>query len=211
VVLIGSIFERRAPGLYHNTAVVIDAGCTVGVYRKMHIPEDPLYFEKFYFAPGDLGAPCFDTRFGRIGVQVCWDQWYPEGARLAGLGCAVVLFYPTAIGWHPSEKDERGAGQLDAWRTVQRGHAIANGMYVAAVNRVGVEGPAGAALDFWGHSFVADPTGRMIARAPVDQEETLLVECDPALVEQTRREWPFLRDRRVDAYPPVLNRWLDPR
>jgi N-carbamoylputrescine amidase len=209
IVIVGSVFERRAPGLHHNTAVVIDAGATVGVYRKMHIPDDPLYFEKFYFAPGDLGAPCFDTRFGRIAVQVCWDQWYPEGARLAALGGALILFYPTAIGWHPAEKDERGAGQLDAWRTVQRGHAIANGIYVAAVNRVGFEGPADAGLEFWGHSFVSDPFGKMISKAAVDQEETLIVECDPAEVEQTRREWPFLRDRRVDAYGPILNRWLD--
>jgi N-carbamoylputrescine amidase len=210
VVIIAPVFERRGPGLYHNTAAVIDAGGELlGLYRKMHIPDDPLYYEKFYFAPGDLGVPCFDTRFARIAVQICWDQWYPEGARLAALGGASILFYPTAIGWHPAEKDEHGATQLDAWRTVQRGHAIANGIYVAAVNRVGCEGPPGAGLEFWGHSFVADPLGKMIAKAAVDREETLIADCDPRQVEEVRRQWPFLRDRRVDAYGPILNRWLD--
>ncbi|MFB3776760.1 MAG: carbon-nitrogen hydrolase [Bryobacteraceae bacterium] len=210
VAIVGSVFERRGPGVYHNTAVVIDAGgALLGLYRKMHIPDDPLYYEKFYFAPGDLGVPRFDTRFARIAVQVCWDQWFPEGARLAALGGASIVFYPTAIGWHPSEKEEHGATQLDAWRTVQRGHAIANGIYVAAVNRVGVEGPPEAALEFWGHSFVADPMGKMIAKAPTDQEETLVVECDPRQVEQVRRQWPFLRDRRIDAYGPILERWRD--
>ena len=210
VVTVASVFERRGAGVYHNTAVVIDAGGDLlGLYRKMHIPDDPLYYEKFYFAPGDLGTPCFDTRFARVAVQVCWDQWYPEGARLAGLGGASILFYPTAIGWHPSEKEEHGAAQLDAWLTVQRGHAIANGMYVAAVNRVGFEGPPEAGLEFWGHSFVADPFGRVIAKAAADREETLIVECDPHRVEEVRRHWPFLRDRRVDAYGPVLKRWLD--
>ena len=210
VVIVASVFERRGPGVYHNTAAVIDAGGELlGLYRKMHIPDDPLYYEKFYFAPGDLGVPHFDTRFARVAVEVCWDQWYPEAARLAALSGASILFYPTAIGWHPSEKEEHGAAQLDAWRTVQRGHAIANGMYVAAVNRVGYEGPPEAGLEFWGHSFVADPFGRIVAEAPVDQEETLVVECDPRRVEEVRRHWPFLRDRRVDAYGPILNRWLD--
>jgi N-carbamoylputrescine amidase len=210
VAIVGSVFERRGPGVYHNTAVVIDAGGELlGRYRKMHIPDDPLYYEKFYFAPGDLGVPHFDTRFARISVQVCWDQWYPEGARLAALSGASIVFYPTAIGWHPFEKEEQGATQLDAWRTVQRGHAIANGIYVAAVNRVGYEGTPEAGLEFWGHSFVADPLGKMIAKAPVDQEETLVVECDPLRVEEVRRQWPFLRDRRIDAYGPILERWRD--
>jgi N-carbamoylputrescine amidase len=210
VAIIAPMFERRGPGVYHNTAAVIDAGGELlGLYRKMHIPDDPLYYEKFYFAPGDLGVPHFDTRFGRIAVQICWDQWYPEGARMAALTGATVVFYPTARGWHASEKEQHGAGQLDAWRTVQRGHAIANGIYIAAVNRVGQEGPPETSLEFWGHSFVADPFGKMIARAHTDQEETLVVECDPRQVEEVRRHWPFLRDRRVDAYQPLLNRWLD--
>jgi len=210
VVIVGPVFERRGPGVYHNTAVVIDAGGELlGLYRKMHIPDDPLYYEKFYFAPGDLGVPRFDTRFARIAVQICWDQWYPEAARMAALGGASIVFYPTAIGWHPAEKDEHGSTQLDAWRTVQRGHAIANGIYVAAVNRVGLEGPPEGGLEFWGHSFVSDPFGKMTARARVDEEETLVVECDPRQVEEARRQWPFLRDRRVDAYAPILNRWLD--
>ena len=209
-VIIAPVFERRGPGVYHNTAAVIDAGGELlGLYRKMHIPDDPLYYEKFYFAPGDLGVPHFDTRFARIAVQICWDQWYPEAARLAALSGASIVFYPTAIGWHSSEKDEHGPAQLDAWRTVQRGHAIANGLYVAAVNRVGSEGPPQAAVEFWGHSFVADPFGNLAAKAPVDEEQTLIVECDPRLVEEARRQWPFLRDRRVDAYGPLLNRWLD--
>ncbi len=210
VVIIGSLFERRGAGVYHNTAVVIDAdGELLGLYRKMHIPDDPLYYEKFYFAPGDLGVPSFETRFARVAVQVCWDQWYPEGARLAALGGASIVFYPTAIGWHRSEKEEHGAGQLDAWRTVQRGHAVANGLYVAAVNRVGFEGPPEAGLEFWGHSFVSDPFGKLIAKASVDQEEILMAEVDPRRVEEVRRQWPFLRDRRIDAYGPLLNRWLD--
>jgi N-carbamoylputrescine amidase len=209
VVVIASIFERRAAGLYHNTAVVIDAdGTVLGLYRKMHIPDDPLYFEKFYFTPGDLGFRNFDTRFGRIAVLVCWDQWYPEGARLASLGGASVLFYPTAIGWHPSEKAEFGEAQLDAWRTIQRGHAIANGIFVAAVNRVGYEGPPDHGLEFWGHSFVSDPFGRVIAQASADREEILVAEVNPRLQEEVRRNWPFLRDRRIDAYQPILSRWL---
>ncbi len=209
VVIVAPVFERRGPGLYHNTAAVIDAGgALLGLYRKMHIPDDPLYYEKFYFAPGDLGVPCFGTRFGRIAVEICWDQWYPESARLAALGGASILFYPTAIGWHPAEKKEHAA-QLDAWRTVQRGHAIANGIYVAAVNRVGFEGPPQAGIEFWGNSFVADPFGRLLAEASQDRDETLLVECDPQRVEEIRRQWPFLRDRRVDAYSPLLSRWRD--
>jgi N-carbamoylputrescine amidase len=208
VVIIGSLFERRAAGIYHNTAVAIDAGgVLLGKYRKMHIPDDPLYYEKFYFTPGDLGFPNFDTRFARIGVLVCWDQWYPEGARLSSLGGANILFYPTAIGWHPSEKREFGAAQLDAWRTIQRSHAIANGVFVASVNRVGFEGSPESGLEFWGHSFVCDPFGQILAEASADKEEILLVECDPKRVEEVRRNWPFLRDRRIDAYAPILNRW----
>ena len=210
VVIIGSLFERRGSGVYHNTAVVLDAdGSLAGKYRKMHIPDDPLYYEKFYFTPGDLGFPNFDTRFGRIGVQVCWDQWYPEGARLASLGGANILFYPTAIGWHPSEKREHGAAQLDAWQTIQRSHAIANGVFVAAVNRVGYEGTPESGLEFWGHSFVADPFGQVLAEASSDKEEILVVACDPHRVEDVRRNWPFLRDRRIDAYSPILERWLE--
>jgi N-carbamoylputrescine amidase len=209
IVIIGSIFERRAAGLYHNTAVVLDAdGALLGLYRKMHIPDDPLYYEKFYFTPGDLGFPNFDTRYGRIGVLVCWDQWYPEGARLSSLRGANILFYPTAIGWHPSEKAEFGAAQLDAWRTIQRSHAIANGIFVAAVNRVGFEGPADSGLEFWGSSFVADPFGQLIAESPTNKEEILIAECDLGRMEEVRRNWPFLRDRRTDAYAPLLERWL---
>jgi len=210
VVIVGSLFEQRTAGVYHNTAVVLDAdGELLGKYRKMHIPDDPLYYEKFYFTPGDLGFPNFDTRFGRIAVLVCWDQWYPEGARLASLGGANIIFYPTAIGWHPSEKREHGAAQLDAWRTIQRSHAIANGIFVAAVNRVGFEGTKESGLEFWGSSFVADPFGRILAEASTNKEEVLVVECDPRRVDDTRRNWPFLRDRRIDAYSPILKRWLD--
>ena len=179
----------------------------------MHIPDDPLYFEKFYFTPGDLGFRNFDTPFGRIGVLVCWDQWYPEAARISALGGANILFYPTAIGWHPGEKEQYGAAQLDAWRTIQRAHAIANGVYVAAVNRVGYEGPGRESedpgLEFWGSSFVADPFGQVIAEASTDEEEILIAECDPRHAEEVRRNWPFLRDRRIDAYQPILSRWLD--
>jgi N-carbamoylputrescine amidase len=209
VVVIASLFERRAPGLYHNTAAVIGTdGRILGLYRKMHIPDDPLYYEKYYFTPGDLGFPCFETEFGRIGTLVCWDQWYPEAARLASLRGASVLFYPTAIGWHPSEKEENGAAQLDAWRTIQRSHAIANGVYVAAVNRVGYEGPPGHGLEFWGSSFIADPFGQVIAGASSGKEEILIAECDPRRIDEVRRNWPFLRDRRIDAYAPILERWL---
>jgi N-carbamoylputrescine amidase len=209
VAVIASLFERRAAGLYHNTAAVIDAdGSLLGIYRKMHIPDDPLYYEKFYFTPGDTGFLNFDTRFARIGTLVCWDQWYPEGARLSSLAGASVLFYPTAIGWHPSEKEKYGAAQLDAWRTIQRAHAIANGIYVCAVNRIGFEGPPDRGLEFWGSSFVADPFGQIIAQASVDREEVLVVECDPRKMDEVRRNWPFLRDRRIDAYGPLTNRWI---
>ena len=208
VVIVASLFEKRAIGLYHNTAVVIDAdGSLLGLYRKMHIPDDPLFFEKFYFTPGDLGFRAFDTKFGRIATLVCWDQWYPEAARLASLTGANILFYPTAIGWHPAEKAEFGEAQHDAWRTIQRSHAIANGIFVAAVNRVGFEGPPDRGLEFWGASFVSDPFGRIVAEASHDKEEILIVECDPARMEETRRGWPFLRDRRIDAYGPILQRF----
>jgi len=210
VVIVASIFERRAAGLYHNTAAVIDAdGSMLGLYRKMHIPDDPLYFEKFYFTPGDLGFKNFETRYARIAALVCWDQWYPEAARVAALGGADVLFYPTAIGWHPAEKAEFGAAQHDAWRTIQRSHAIANGIYVAAVNRVGFEGPPDRGLEFWGASFVADPFGQVLAEASHDREETLIVECDRRRIDEVRRNWPFLRDRRIDAYSPILSRLID--
>jgi len=210
VVIIASLFERRAAGLYHNTAAVLGTdGEIAGIYRKMHIPDDPLYYEKFYFTPGDLGFLNFDTKFGRLGVLVCWDQWYPEGARLTALGGADILFYPTAIGWHPAEKEQYGAAQLDAWKTIQRSHAIANGIYVAAVNRVGFEGPPERGLEFWGSSFVADPFGQVIAEASSEKEEVLIVECDPQKMDAIRRNWPFLRDRRIDAYQGITRRWLD--
>ena len=209
-VVIGSVFEKRAEGVYHNTAVVIDAdGRLLGSYRKMHIPDDPLYFEKFYFAPGDTGFRTFDTRFGRLGVLVCWDQWFPEAARLTALGGASILFYPTAIGWHPREKETCGRAQLDAWMTIQRSHAIANGVFIAAVNRVGHEGEAGGGLEFWGSSFVCDPFGQVIQQAETDSEATLIVECDLDRIAETRRNWPFLRDRRIDAYDGLTQRFLD--
>jgi len=218
VSIIASLFERRAAGLYHNTAVTLDAeGELVSVYRKMHIPDDPLYFEKYYFAPGDLGFQAVDLGVGRVGTLVCWDQWFPEGARLTALQGAEVLFYPTAIGWHPAEKDEFGAAQYDAWQTIQRSHAIANGVYVAGVNRVGHEHgdvlgnrASGQGIEFWGGSFLADPFGRIIAKASHDREEILLGEIDLAQIEDTRRNWPFLRDRRIDAYAPIARRFLDP-
>jgi len=217
VVVVASLFERRAPGLYHNTAVVLEKDGTVaGLYRKMHIPDDPLYYEKFYFTPGDLGFRAFDTSAGRIGTLVCWDQWYPEGARITALQGANVLFYPTAIGWHPHEKDQHGGAQYEAWQIIQRAHAIANGVYVAAVNRVGVEhGDVrgnrvdGPGLEFWGGSFLADPFGRIIAKASHDREEILIGEIDLRHMEETRRNWPFLRDRRIDAYGPIVSRFLD--
>jgi N-carbamoylputrescine amidase len=210
VAVVGSVFERRAAGVYHNTAVVLDAdGSLAGTYRKMHIPDDPLYYEKFYFTPGDLGFKAVKTRFGRVGALVCWDQWYPEAARLTALRGAVILFYPTAIGWHPSEKKKFGAAQRDAWRTIQRSHAIANGVYVAAVNRVGHEGPKSGGLRFWGSSFVCGPFGEILAEASTGRPEVLVAECDPREVETIRRHWPFLRDRRVDAYGPILERTLE--
>ena len=212
VVIIASLFERRGPGVYHNTAAVLGVdGQIAGIYRKMHIPDDPLYYEKFYFAPGDLGFLNFDTPFGRIGVLVCWDQWYPEGARLSALAGANILFYPTAIGWHPAEKAEFGVAQRDAWITIQRSHAIANGVYVAAVNRVGFEAAGSkedSGIEFWGSSFVSDPFGQIMVQASVDQEEILITECDLARQEEVRQHWPFLRDRRIDAYGPITQRWI---
>ncbi len=213
VVIIASLFERRAAGLYHNTAVVIDAdGSLLGRYRKMHIPDDPLYYEKFYFTPGDLGFRAWQTRYAKVGVLICWDQWYPEAARLTALQGAEILFYPTAIGWHPSEKAANGARQHDAWETIQRAHAVANGCYVAAVNRVGFERPAGVAgdgLEFWGQSFVAGTAGEIVAQAGVAEETNLLVPVDLAQVNATRVQWPFLRDRRIDAYGDLTKRLVD--
>jgi N-carbamoylputrescine amidase len=240
VAIVASVFERRAPGLYHNTAVVLDAdGQVAGTYRKMHIPDDPLYYEKFYFTPGDLGFRAVPTRYGRVGTLVCWDQWYPEAARLTSLLGAAVLVYPTAIGWHPAEKEEHGRSQLDAWRIMQRAHAIANGVYVAAVNRVGHEGPADGGIEFWGSSFLCDPFGQMVVEAStspggsggagdVDAQastspgrsggagdasssapEVILGEIDLRRLETVRRHWPFLRDRRVDAYGPIVERLLE--
>jgi len=209
-VIVGSLFERRTAGVYHNTAVVLDAdGALLGIYRKMHIPDDPLYFEKYYFTPGDLGFRAFDTRFGRIGVLVCWDQWYPEAARLTALQGAQIIFYPTAIGWHPREKAEFGAAQHSAWELIQRSHALANGVYVVSVNRVGHEGSAGAGLEFWGASFVSEPFGSVVARASHDREEVLTVPCDLKRIEEIRRNWPFLRDRRIDAYGDITRRMID--
>lgn len=217
IVIVASVFEKRARGLYHNTAVVLDSdGSIKGIYRKMHIPDDPLYYEKFYFTPGDLGFKAFDTEYGRVGALVCWDQWYPEGARLTALQGANILFYPTAIGWHPDEKAESGQAQHDAWRTIQRGHAIANGVYVAVVNRVGHEfgevrgkRAEGKGLEFWGGSFVCDPFGRIVAEAAHDKEEVVMAKCDLRQIEEVRRNWPFLRDRRIDSYSAITHRFLD--
>lgn len=206
VVIIASLFEKRGPGLYHNTAAILDAdGTYLGKYRKMHIPQDPGFEEKFYFTPGDLGYRVWDTRFGRISVLICWDQWYPEAARLTALAGAEILFYPTAIGWLPSEKATLGAAQHCAWETVQRGHAVANGCFVAAVNRVGTEQQS----EFWGQSFVANPYGEVVAKASVSAEEILIVSCDLSAVEDFRRIWPFFRDRRIDTYAPLTKRYLD--
>jgi N-carbamoylputrescine amidase len=211
IVIIGSLFERRTAGIYHNTAAVFDAdGEMRGIYRKMHIPDDPLYYEKYYFTPGDLGFKAFDTRFGKIGTLVCWDQWYPEGARLTAMQGAEVLFYPTAIGWHPAEKAEYGKAQADAWETIQRSHAIANGVYVASVNRIGHESTPedkGDGIEFFGNSFIADPFGRILAKASSDKEEIITAIVDPKLQEQTRRWWPFFRDRRIDAYEDITKRF----
>ncbi len=217
IVLVASLFEKRAPGVYHNTAVMLDSdGSLRGIYRKMHIPDDPLYYEKYYFTPGDLGFKAFDTQVGRVGTLVCWDQWYPEGARLTALQGAQVLFYPTAIGWHPDEKEQFGQAQYDAWQTIQRAHAIANGVYVAVVNRVAFEEgdvrgnkASGKGLEFWGGSFIADPFGRLIALASHDKEEILIGDVDPRALEDIRRNWPFLRDRRIDAYAPITSRLID--
>ena len=217
VTIIASLFERRAAGVYHNTAAILAAdGTLAGLYRKMHIPDDPLYYEKFYFTPGDLGFKAFDTPHGKIGTLVCWDQWYPEGARLTAMQGAQVLFYPTAIGWHPAEKEQYGTAQHDAWRTIQRAHAIANGVYVAVVNRVGHESGnirgnqvKGAGLEFWGGSFFCDPFGTVLAEAPHDKETILLGEVDPRKMEDVRRNWPFLRDRRIDSYGGITQRMID--
>ncbi len=218
VVVVASLFERRTPGIYHNSAVVIDAdGQLLGTYRKMHIPDDPLYFEKFYFTPGDLGFRVFKTQFGNVAPLICWDQWFPEAARLASLAGAEFLVYPTAIGWHLQEKEQWGEQQVNAWRTIQQAHAIANGVFVAAVNRVGMERPLEQSpnrpaecegLDFWGHSFVSDPFGQLLSEAG-SSEEILLVSCDPSTLEQTRRNWPFFRDRRIDAYNDLVLRAIE--
>jgi N-carbamoylputrescine amidase len=218
IVLIASLFEKRARGLYHNTAAMIDAdGSLKAIYRKMHIPDDPLYYEKFYFTPGDLGFKAVDTQVGRIGTLVCWDQWYPEGARLTALQGAEILFYPTAIGWHPAEKQQYGVAQHDAWRTIQRAHAIANGVFVCVVNRVGHEdgnirgnkAKEGLGLEFWGGSFVADPFGRILVEGSHDKEEVLVADINMKELEDTRRNWPFLRDRRIESYGAIGHRFLD--
>jgi N-carbamoylputrescine amidase len=211
VVVIASLFEKRAPGVYHNTAAIIDAdGTYLGKYRKMHIPDDPLFYEKFYFTPGDLGFRAWETKFGKIGVCVCWDQWYPEAARLTALRGAQILFYPTAIGWHPGEKAAHGVRQHNSWETIQRSHAIANGCYVAVPNRVGHEAPnGGPGIEFWGQSFVADPAGQIIAKASVDKDEILIVDIDLGILDQQRTHWPFLRDRRIDAYQGIEQRFID--
>jgi len=205
VVLVGSLFERRAPGIYHNTAVVFDAdGSQAGLYRKMHIPDDPQYYEKFYFTPGDLGFQSFATKFGRIGVCVCWDQWYPEAARLTALSGAEIIFYPTAIGWLAAEKEEFGSSQHTAWETMMRSHAIANGVFIAAPNRIGREG----SLQFWGGSFVSDPNGNLMVKGSHEKEEIILAKCDLGLIDVVRTHWPFLRDRRIDAYADITKRYL---
>lgn len=206
IVLVASLFEQRAEGLFHNTAAVFDAdGSLLGKYRKMHIPDDPLYYEKFYFTPGDLGFQSFQTRYAKIGVLVCWDQWFPEGARLTALSGAQILFYPTAIGWHLTEATEERQAQHQAWEIIQRSHAVANGVYVAAVNRVGQEG----GLQFWGASFVSDPFGRLAVRASHNEEEILMAPCDLTRLDTVRQNWPFLRDRRIDAYTNLTKRYLD--
>lgn len=210
IVLVASLFEKRAPGLYHNTAAIIDAdGTLLGKYRKMHIPDDPLYYEKFYFTPGDLGFKAWQTRYARIGVLICWDQWYPEGARLTAMQGAEILFFPTAIGWHPAEKAKYGERQHSAWETIQRGHAIANGCYVVAPNRTGHEKLVGDGIQFWGQSFIAGTSGEILAKASADKEENLLVTMDLGEVDATRTHWPFLRDRRIDAYGDLTRRLID--
>src|SRR4029077_988940 len=210
IVIVASLFEKRSAGLYHNTAAIIDAdGTYLGKYRKMHIPDDPLFYEKFYFTPGDLGFRAWDTKLARIGVCVCWDQWFPEGARLTALHGAQILFYPTAIGWHPKEKAEFGVKQYEAWQIMQRAHAIANGLYVAAVNRVGHEGDRDSGLEFWGGSFVVGPFGEVLSQGGHEREEKLLLARDFRQAEEVRRNWPFLRDRRIDAYDGITKRFLD--
>ena len=213
VVIIASLFEKRASGVYHNTAAIIDAdGSLLGIYRKMHIPDDPLYYEKFYFTPGDLGFKSWQTKYAKIGVLICWDQWYPEAARLTAMQGAEILFYPTAIGWHPAEKKEYGLKQHGAWETIQRSHAIANGCYVAVTNRIGheiLDGVGGGGIEFWGQSFVAGTSGKIIAKAGSDKEEILIVPVDLANVDTTRTHWPFLRDRRIDAYGNLTKRFVD--
>ncbi|HSI07512.1 MAG: carbon-nitrogen hydrolase [Rariglobus sp.] len=213
VVIIASLFEKRASGLYHNTAAIIDAdGKLLGIYRKMHIPDDPLFYEKFYFTPGDTGFKAWDTKFGKIGVLICWDQWYPEAARLTAMQGAEILFYPTAIGWHPKEKAEYGVNQHGAWETIQRSHAVANGCYVAAINRIGhevIDGVGGDGLEFWGQTFVAGTSGQIIAKASVNKEEVLIVPVELSKVDVTRTHWPFLRDRRIDAYDNLTKRFID--
>ncbi len=208
VAIVGSIFERRAPGLFHNTAVLIDRdGSLCGRYRKMHIPDDPLYYEKYYFTPGDLGFAAHDVGPAKVGAMVCWDQWFPEAARITALKGAQILCYPTAIGWHPHEKDEFGEAQHEAWQLMQRSHAVANGVFVVVANHVGKEGD----IEFWGGSFVTDPFGRLLAQAGHEDEEILVVPCDLGLIDETRRNWPFLRDRRIDAYDGLLHRYLEPQ
>jgi len=211
VVIVASLFEKRAAGVYHNTAAIIDAdGTYMGKYRKMHIPDDPAFYEKFYFTPGDLGFKAWETQRGNIGVCVCWDQWYPEAARLTALRGAQLLFYPTAIGWHPAEKDKYGAAQHSAWETMQRSHAISNGCYVAAVNRVGHEAPAGGpGIEFWGQSFLCAPSGEILAKGSVDKEEIVAAEVDWGRIDEQRTHWPFLRDRRIDAYSGIEQRMID--
>jgi len=211
VVIVASLFEKRAAGVYHNTAAIIDAdGSYLGKYRKMHIPDDPLFYEKFYFTPGDLGFMAWDTKFGRIGVCVCWDQWYPEAARLTALRGAQILFYPTAIGWHPTEKAQHGTRQHSSWETIQRGHAVANGCYVAVPNRIGHEAPDGGdGIEFWGQSFICDPAGQIVAKADDHTETVLIAEADLGSLDTQRTHWPFLRDRRIDAYQDITRRYID--
>ena len=212
VVVVASLFEKRASGIYHNTAAIInDEGKIEGIYRKMHIPDDPSYYEKFYFTPGDLGYKAFNTKFGKISTLICWDQWYPEAARLTAMQDPAIIFYPTAIGWHPHEKKEHGKAQFESWQTIQRGHAIANGIYVAAVNRIGLEKPDknSAGIEFWGSSFVSDPQGKIIAQASTNKEEIIIAEVDSERIEYIRRNWPFLRDRRIDSYDGITKRFLD--
>lgn len=208
LVIVGSVFERRAAGIYHNTSMVFDEyGNMSELYRKMHIPDDPLFLEKFYFTPGDTGFRAHSTKHAKLGTLVCWDQWYPEAARLTAMAGAEILCYPTAIGWHPAEKAEYGDAQASMWETMQRSHAIANGCFVAAVNRVGHEGPAEGGIEFWGSSFIADPYGRIIAKGSTSDEQLVTAEIDLGLIENTRQNWPFFRDRRIDAYGDILKRF----